>query len=116
MTTKFTPGPWRLYPAEYPDAGGYVEPRVFSILDPDTPKIICTMAVRDGDIELANGLMVAAAPEMYEALASLMKMIDDGLLVRDTSHDDESGWALKQLPLVRAVQVAQNALAKVVEP
>ena len=70
--TKFTPGPWQLVQAEYSDSGRYVEPRVFSYADPDDPKIICSMAVRDGTTEEANGLMVAAAPDLYEALSELI--------------------------------------------
>jgi len=69
---KFTPRPWKFSPAEYPDWGGYIEPRVFSVADPDCPNFICSMAVRNGETETANGLLVAAAPDMYEALRELL--------------------------------------------
>lgn len=45
------------------------------------------------------------------ALSSLMRLIDDGVLVRDISHDNEDGWALRQLSLVTALKQAQQALA-----
>lgn len=45
----------------------------------------------------------------------LIKMMDDGLLVRDISGDGASGWAIKQLPLVIAVKAATEAIAKATE-
>ena len=77
-TIRFQSGPWKLHEAEYPDAGGYVPPRVFSHADDDNPKFICEMSVRDGETELANGSLVAAAPEMYEAMAEFVHRVEIG--------------------------------------
>lgn len=41
---------------------------------------------------------------MRRLLAEFIQLIDDGLLVRDISHDHESGWAMKQLPIVQTTQ------------
>lgn len=72
---SYTPGPWALHEAEYPDAGGYIPPQVFSEADPDTPEFICTMAVRDGITETANGLLVAAAPELLDGCNALLGLV-----------------------------------------
>lgn len=103
-----TPGPWRLVRAEYPDAGGYVEPRVFSYADPDNPKIICSMAVRDGETEEANGLMVAAAPEMYEALKPFAELSKTATELRHEPHSTCT-WRIKKSDL----DAARAALEKV---
>ena len=59
----------------------------------------------------ANGYLIAAAPDLYEALDHMMQLIDNGVLVRDTSKDAETGWALHQLPLLMTLKSAQSALA-----
>ena len=48
---------------------------------------------------------------LREALCGLFAMIENGTLVRDTSRDNEPGWAMKQLPLVAALKAAEAALA-----
>jgi hypothetical protein len=85
---SFTPGPYKLHEAEYPDAGGYVPPRVFSHADPDKPTFICEMAVLDGATELANGNLVAASWEMYEALEEIDRLAEAGLcqMTADGKH------------------------------
>ncbi len=50
--------------------------------------------------------------DLAEALEELYALIEDGVLVRDVSHDGEPGWALKQLPLVRSLGKAQGALLR----
>jgi len=47
---------------------------------------------------------------LLAALEALMKMMDDGLLVRDISHDHESGWAIRQIPLIRTLGEARAAI------
>lgn len=61
----------------------------------------------------ATALRVKAErDDLLVALKGLMAMIDTGKLVRDTSRDHETGWALKQVDLVRALQTAQSAIDK----
>lgn len=108
-----TPPPWRLVQAEYPDAGGYVEPRVFSYADPDNPKIICSMAVRDGETELANGLMVAAAPDLYKALKDARYWIAGA----DAQHASHCAFICNNGgPCDCPVLIIDAALAKAVRP
>jgi succinate dehydrogenase/fumarate reductase flavoprotein subunit len=48
--------------------------------------------------------------EQREVLAALIKLIEDGTLVRDISRDAEDGWAFRQVPLVKAVSDARALL------
>ena len=52
----------------------------------------------------------AKVRELEQALQGIMQLIEHGVLVRDTSRDVETGWALHQLPLLCALQKAQAAL------
>lgn len=60
----------------------------------------------------ANAHLIAAAPELYEALAGVLQLIADGKLVRNTSGDSNPDWAMRQLPFVMALSRAETALAK----
>jgi hypothetical protein len=42
-----------------------------------------------------------------EVLSRLLDYMDAGILIRDTSHDHESGWAMKQLPFVMTIAAAR---------
>jgi hypothetical protein len=53
-----------------------------------------------------------ACSEMVEALTGVKQLLDDGILVRDISHDHEPGWAMKQIPLVRTLVLIEAALKK----
>jgi hypothetical protein len=59
-----------------------------------------------------NAFLIAAVNELLEALKEIRELIDNGMLVRDTSHDHEPGWALKQIPLVQALQKIGLAISK----
>jgi hypothetical protein len=50
--------------------------------------------------------------ELREALAGVMKQIEDGHLVRDTSNDHRDDWAMLQLPPVTALGKAKAVLAR----
>jgi hypothetical protein len=50
--------------------------------------------------------------ELVSACKALLRCIDDGLLVRNIAKDHESGWAMKQIPLVQAIQSTLDAIAK----
>ncbi len=60
----------------------------------------------------ANGLLIAAAPELLTALEGIMKLIDDGVLVRYTGCDGDPDFAMRQIPLVMVLKSAQLALSK----
>jgi hypothetical protein len=71
--TNYTPGPWIFEPEETTDGGHYTPPQVFSMADPDNPRIVCTLAVRNG-ME-ANGKFIARVPEMAEMLIYALPFI-----------------------------------------
>ena len=71
-----------------------------------------TGSIGDLSTAKANAELWSAAPELYAALKTLFDLIDNGRLVRDTSHDHEEGWAMKQLDIVMSLQKVQAALRK----
>lgn len=48
--------------------------------------------------------------ELLTALALVMKLIDDGVLVRNVLNDHHADWAIRQLPMIEALTKAQEAL------
>lgn len=98
---KFTPGPWTCERDDCEHGDIY-----YAIHGKDYKFITNVFESK------ANAKLIAAAPEMYEALIDVFAMIDEGYLVRNTSGDAETGWAMKQLPFIMRLQVAHAALAK----
>ena len=111
---KWTTGPWVIVPQDDGSAMVAHEYDTGKQMNPKGLRLISHVLVRGNSLrqDEANARLIAAAPEMYEALRGMLKLIDDGMLVRDMSHDHESDWAMKQIPLVRTLQLAQAALAK----
>jgi hypothetical protein len=112
--SKFTKGPWNLGAEDlevFEKDGGMI----CVVRHPqDSP---CIDVGDDGYAEAAeaceaNANLIAAAPEMYEALQLLLGLIEAGHLVRDTSGDSESNWATRQLPLIGALSKSAAAIAK----
>jgi hypothetical protein len=64
------------------------------------------------DEALANARLIAAAPDLLEALKELMGDIDSGVLVRDVTRDREAGWAIEMLAFVKRLHAALAAIAK----
>lgn len=50
--------------------------------------------------------------ELIMALHTTFALIESGYLVRDTSHDHEPGWAIKQVEPMRKLATAAKVLAK----
>jgi hypothetical protein len=65
--TRHTPGPWMLQPASF-------SPRIYVLRVDATADEAAVAEV----IDRANAHLIAAAPEMYEALASVQKLIAEG--------------------------------------
>lgn len=60
----------------------------------------------------ANHRLIAAAPDLLEALKLIWSMFDDGRIVRNIANDGEPDWALKMLNFTRELQTIQKAIAK----
>lgn len=102
MESKHTPGPWE-------QEGPYIH-------GPDPARLtVCYMFyIGRGYQEesAANESLIKSAPDLLDALKSVLSMIESGILVRDTSKDLEPGWAMRQIPIVTSLQKAGNAIAK----
>ncbi len=63
MKAKHTPGPWTLHPTA-------LHPAVRSVGTPDAgPRRICTVGTMNGNpVDKANARLIAAAPELLDAL------------------------------------------------
>ncbi len=108
--SKFTPGPW-IVVSGLPtliNSGG-----MRAVGEPY--RSIASTHVYKGDTTLvdeANARLIAKAPEMYELLEaaiSICDFMDAGVLVRSTKNDDDPQWAVKQIPLVKALKSISEA-------
>jgi len=65
-----------------------------------------------GRLEMQRDLdaLRAENQRLKEALQGMLQLVDDGLLVRNTANDNMTGWGILALPIVRAVQRANEAL------
>lgn len=64
------------------------------------------------EMQRANAALIAASPDLLAALQDMFRMMDEGLLVRDTANDGASDWAIKQLRFVARLKKAQAALTR----
>lgn len=83
MNTKHTPGPWRI---EVGDADG-ARALQWPTIQSESREIVGTEGFY-GDIEedIANARLAAAAPELLEALETLVAMDDCGMGVTGWDH------------------------------
>lgn len=65
MSTKHTPGPWKFNVGKNSRIQGLPVIRIYSDTADD---MVLDFAFANGDIDLANAALIAAAPEMLEAL------------------------------------------------
>jgi len=78
MTTKHTPGPWKLKLARFPNGKLAGVPYVFAPNGPDTYRHVCQPFFDDAASpeiraqQEANARLIAAAPELIEALRAVV--------------------------------------------
>lgn len=65
-----------------------------------------------GYMSLADARLIAAAPDLLEALKLVWAMFDDGRIVRNINNDGREDWALRMLDFTREVQSIGAAIAK----
>lgn len=108
--SKYTPGPWNIFvgPA---DLGIYACDQT-----EDTEHVPQIATVHDKGFSeataTANANVLAAAPEMLEALKDLMELINSGYLIRNIDDDGKPDWALRQVKPVMMLNKAAAAIAK----
>ncbi len=119
--TPWTPGPWEVF-----EGGNFVRIGAAGYVEWSNAHHYCggPLSVAeaeynatenyDSDHEkaMANGRLIAAAPELYGALESIMKGFDDGVFVRSVEHDAASDWAVKIMRDVMALGKAHAALER----
>lgn len=71
MSTKHTPGPWGFNVGKNGAIAGLPVIRVYSYSAEDK---VCDFAHANGEQDLANARLIAAAPEMLEALKAIWEM------------------------------------------
>ena len=60
--------------------------------------------------ETAMQALRAENARLKEALQGMVKLVDDGLLVRSIANDHIAGWGIRALPIMQALQQANEAL------
>ena len=50
------------------------------------------------------------ADKLREALTDMFALLDEGILVRDISHDHEDDWALSMVPFIQRLAKNKEAL------
>lgn len=108
---KYTPGPWLVGIADPTMSDMVAETARHEIYGQLSARRLANNSdayLEDG----ANARLIAAAPEMFEALVGLVELIERGDLVRDATNDGDPDWALKMLDFVPRITRAQLAIAK----
>lgn len=97
--SKFTKGPWRI---SRPSVVNGVQ--VLKDWDyPNRSDVICTMP-KEGEGRTANAHLIAAAPDIYEALEFVAQFIDDYFI-----GDEDSGEPQKtKLVVMKALKKAKG--------
>ena len=65
------------------------------------------------ELERSAPALRAENARLKEALQGMVKLVDDGLLVRSIANDHIAGWGIRALPIVQALQQAAFALQPV---
>ena len=96
MSAKHTPGPW------WADVGDEEADRAYQwpVIMSSTREIVGTEGFY-GDIEedIANAILAAAAPELLEALKSLVHSLDESDLIHD---DQRQAFAASKAAIAKA--------------
>ena len=53
-----------------------------------------------------------SALKLLAASKAIWKQIEDGKLVRNTSGDENPGWAMRQVPLIRDLKAFADAITE----
>lgn len=102
---KFT----RLTPWEFHLAS---EGNRYLIRDSEDSPMAAVYMTNDSAVAMERACLMAAAPEMYESLKTILSGFEEGIFVRNIDGDGKSDWAMKLIPFVAALGRAKAAIAK----
>lgn len=106
---SFTKGPWSYI---QPGEGEWGPGRVILAGSKDPYRDEICVLYTNPDGSPGNGALIAAAPDLLDALKTVAKRLEDGTLVRDISRDGKPNWALEIVELVSDLNKIQLAIAK----
>ena len=108
-----TPGPWEVRVDRIADIA------VCAVTHPKPTICLVTGGLDDrfedgmyGPTSHANAHLIAAAPELLEALKAILAQFDAGYFVRNTQGDDSPDWVIKAARSVRTLAAGVQAIAK----
>lgn len=108
--TTHTQGPWKAdtngRDVRVDSRGGLFVARTYAIPVEDNPDDAYAAEQK------ANAHLIAAAPELLEALKALLAQFDAGYFVRNTQSDGDPEWVIKAARSVRTLALAVQAIAK----
>lgn len=114
--SNYTPGPWQFYQTENDKIRGHWS---ISRIPGEPPMALVEQGysffvgyARERDAA-ANARLIAAAPDLLGALNGVLKLIEDGLLVRDTREDYDITKFMEQAArLIAHLAACQSAIDK----
>lgn len=99
---KHTPGPWK---AKYTVDFGVV-------VAPDGEDVAVIYGRRDPTAKKSDTRLIAAAPDLLDALKRVDDLLTKGVLIRDITRDAKPDWALEMMNLVSDLKMIKLAIAK----
>lgn len=108
--SKHTPGPWTAHGTVVRAEGRFIckVKRYPTPGYPDTGEL----AEESEQIKKANARLIAAAPDLLEALKRIMDGFDAGVWCRSIKDDNDPMWAIKIIGRVQALGAAVAAIQK----
>ena len=99
----FTPGPWWLREGKTPSGEfGYIEGADHNRVVADLPDY--KLPGGPDDCDEANGRLIAAAPELYDACSALLAQFEQRGITTDQAHPDRVAVERARAALAKAVQ------------
>lgn len=107
MKTKHTPGGWKVVPEEFTEDGRYFAPEIASDSDGTRGVSICTIRIGIEGAD-ANARLIAAAPELLEALIECADRLERCAKASGT-HAEMSAIAVKKYrDLIRKAEASHD--------
>ncbi len=106
--------PWVACHDDKVDGAKWPELQDKSWISPQWGQFRLALLESDGHAQDAAFIVraVNAHDELVAACETVLNLLEQGILVRDTSNDADSGWMIKSLKLVRDLASIQSAVDK----